>query len=131
VISEGFLQNGLYNLIEKKFNFNVKNHEELGKLWYKRIEHPSDEILKYLFDFLKLNYSSYENFKLEKYTKLPLKLSNCNNNEPFILIYSDVWGHAPIDSYNGYKYIVIFIDKFSKASWLFLMKNKSEVLSHF
>jgi len=131
VIGEGYLQNGLYNLREKKFNFNVKNHEELGRLWHKRVGHPSDKILKCLFDFPKLDCSSCEICNLGKHTKLPFKLSNCNSNEPFVLVHSDVWGPAPIDSYNGYKYFVIFIDDFSKVTWLYLMKNKSEVLSHF
>jgi hypothetical protein len=53
VFDEVFLQNGLYNLKEKKFIFNTKNDEELGKLWHKRIGHPSDKILKCLFDFPK------------------------------------------------------------------------------
>jgi Integrase core domain len=131
VIGEGYLQNGLYNLREKKYNFNVKNHEELGRLWHKRVGHPSDKILKCLFDFPKLNCSSWEIFNLGRHTKLPFKLSNCNSNEHFALVHSDVWGHAPIDFYNGYKYFVIFIDDFSKVIWLYLMKNKSKVLSHF
>jgi hypothetical protein len=52
VIGEGYLQNALYNLREKKYNFNVKNHEELGRLWRKRVGHPSDKILKYLLLFI-------------------------------------------------------------------------------
>jgi hypothetical protein len=66
-----------------------------------------------------------------KHTKLYFKLSNCNSNEPFVLVHSDVSGPAPIDSYNGYKYFIIFIDDYSKATGLYLMKNKSEVISHF
>jgi hypothetical protein len=37
VIGEGYLLNGLYNLREKKFNFNVKNHEELGRFGTKEL----------------------------------------------------------------------------------------------
>jgi hypothetical protein len=51
VIGEGYLQNGLYNMGERKYNFNIKKDEELGKHWHKRIGHPSDRILNYLFDF--------------------------------------------------------------------------------
>jgi transposase InsO family protein len=49
----------------------------------------------------------------------------------FELVHSDVWGPAPIILYNDYRYYVIFIDDFSKTTWLYLMKNKSEVFSHF
>jgi hypothetical protein len=68
---------------------------------------------------------------LGKYSRLPFRLSNSISNEPFALVYSNVWGLAPIDSYNGYKYFVIFIDDYFKTTWLYLMKNKNEVLSHF
>jgi GAG-pre-integrase domain len=66
VIGEGFLQNGLYNLKEKKFIFNTKKDEELGKLWHKRIGHSSDKILKCLFYFQKLDCSSCEICNLGK-----------------------------------------------------------------
>jgi hypothetical protein len=46
VIGEGILQNRLYNLSEKKITFNTKNDENLGKLWHRRVGHPSDRILK-------------------------------------------------------------------------------------
>jgi Integrase core domain len=51
--------------------------------------------------------------------------------KPFELIHSDVWGPAPIESFNGYRYFIIFIDDFSKTTWLYLMKNKSKVFSKF
>jgi GAG-pre-integrase domain len=95
VIGEGYLQNGLYNVGERKYNFNIKKDEELGKLWHKRIGHPSDRVLKYLFDFPKLDCSSCEIYNLEKHTRLPFKLSNCTSNEPFELVHSDVWGPCP------------------------------------
>jgi GAG-pre-integrase domain len=60
VIGESYLQNELYNVRERKYNFNIKKDEELDKLWHKRIGHPSDRILKYLFDFPKLDCSSCE-----------------------------------------------------------------------
>jgi hypothetical protein len=90
VIGECFLQNGLYNFNERKFNFNIKREEELRKFWHKRIGHPSNKILKYFFDFPKLDCSSYEICNLEKHTKLPFKLSSCISDEPFELVHSDV-----------------------------------------
>ena len=62
---------------------------------------------------------------------MPFKLSSCKSGKPFDLVHSDVWGPAPINSYNGYKYFVIFIDDFSKITWLYLLKDKSEVFSQF
>ena len=48
-----------------------------------------------------------------------------------VLVHSDVWGLAPIDSYNGFIYFVIFIDEVSKATWLYLLKSKVEVFDYF
>jgi GAG-pre-integrase domain len=90
VVGEGYLQNRLYNLGERKHNFNVKKDEKLGKFWHKRIGHPFDRILKCLFDFPKLDCSNCEIYNLGKYTRLPFKLSNCTSNEPFKLVHSDV-----------------------------------------
>ena len=131
IIGEGFLENGLYILSEEKCNFNIKKEEELGTLWHKRIGHPSDKILKCIFDFKQLDCSSCEICKLGKHTRLPFSLSNCKSKKPFEIIHSDVWGPAPIESFNGYKYFVIFIDDFSRTTWLHLLKNKSEVFSQF
>ena len=45
-------------------------------------------------------------------------------------MFSDVWGHA-CDSFGNYKYYVSFIDDFSKFTWIYLLKHKSEVFQKF
>jgi hypothetical protein len=42
------------------------------------------------------------------------------------LIFSDVWGLAP-NSVSRHKYYVSFIDDFSKFTWIYLLRQKSEV----
>jgi Integrase core domain len=49
----------------------------------------------------------------------------------FDLIHSDLWGHAPVDSKEGFKYFVTFIDDKSRATWLYLLKSKIEVYETF
>ena len=53
------------------------------------------------------------------------------SSKSFELIHSDLWGPAPVDSYDGYKYFVLFIDDKSRATWLYLLKSKTEVISVF
>ena len=47
--------------------------------------------------------------------------------EPLELVFSDVWGPAPVDSPEGYKYYLLFQDNFSRFTWIYPMKLKSEV----
>lgn len=49
---------------------------------------------------------------------------------PLELVFSDVWGPAP-SSVGNKNYYVSFIDDFSKFTWVYLLKHKSEVFSKF
>ena len=84
-----------------------------------------------MFNFTNIYCSKCEVCKLAKHTKLPFCNSNSKSNEIFELVHSDVWGPAPVNYYNDFRYYVIFIDDFSRTTWIYLMKNKSEVFSHF
>jgi hypothetical protein len=46
------------------------------------------------------------------------------------LVYSDVWGPA-IDSFGQKNYYVSFIDDYSKFTWIYLLRHKSEVSTYF
>jgi histone deacetylase 1/2 len=45
-------------------------------------------------------------------------------------IFSDVWGPAPL-SVGKHSYYVSFIDDFSKFTWIYLLKKRSEVYQVF
>ena len=49
----------------------------------------------------------------------------------FELVHSDVWGLCPVVSPTGFQYFVTFVDDYSRTTWLYLMKNRSELFSHF
>ena len=63
--------------------------------------------------------------------KLPFSYHSLKSTRPLELIYSDVWGPAPIRSLDGFVYYVIFIYHSSKYIWLYPMKLKSDVFSIF
>jgi hypothetical protein len=50
---------------------------------------------------------------------------------PFELIFSDVWGPAPLFSSDGYHYFVIFVDAYTKYIWYYPLVAKSDVYSVF
>ena len=45
----------------------------------------------------------------------------------FDLIHSDIWGPSPTATLGGSKYFVIFVDDFSRYTWIYLMHNHSEL----
>lgn len=50
---------------------------------------------------------------------------------PLELIHSDVAGPFQVSTYGGRKYFVTFIDDYTRYVTVYLMKNKSEVFTHF
>lgn len=43
------------------------------------------------------------------------------------MIHSDIWGPSPTPTTRDSRYFVIFVDNYSCYTWLFLMKNQSEL----
>jgi hypothetical protein len=46
VIGEGLTENELYYLDYEKLNLNIRQEDQLSTIWYRRVEHPSDKVLK-------------------------------------------------------------------------------------
>ena len=66
-----------------------------------------------------------------KMHNLPFPKSHFVASSPFELVHFDVWGPAPVTSVNGFRYYVIFVDHFTRFTWLYPLKYKSEVFSKF
>jgi hypothetical protein len=47
------------------------------------------------------------------------------------LIHSDVFGPVPVPSLGKYVYYVSFIDDFSRNTWIYFLRKKSEVFDKF
>jgi histone deacetylase 1/2 len=58
--------------------------------------------------------------------QLPFSLSTRVTTAPLEIIYSDVWGPAQI-SISGHQFYVSFVDAYSRFTWFYLLKHKSDV----
>jgi len=63
--------------------------------------------------------------------QLPYEESKFKAKKPLELIHSDVFGPVKQPSIGGMRYMVTFIDDFSRYVWTFFMKEKSEAFSKF
>ena len=66
-----------------------------------------------------------------KMHKTPFSTHVSNTEYPFQLVYSDLWGPAPMISVLDHRFYVIFVDDFTRFTWLFLLERKSDVFPVF
>ncbi|KAB2629407.1 hypothetical protein D8674_034202 [Pyrus ussuriensis x Pyrus communis] len=108
-----------------------------SSLWHRRLGHPSRQVLSVLAssDVLGSSFSvSNKNFcnhcALAKSHRLSFHSSEHYAKSPFELIHSDVW-MSPILLVSGFRYYVLFTDDYTRYTWIYPMRNKSEVFTHF
>ena len=124
-------------LLSNKVCNSVKFSSSTWSLWHSRLGHPNAHTLRLLLqnNGLPCNSSTVVNSCIHclhgKMHRLPFPSSRFVANFPFELVHTDLWGLAPLDSINGYKYYVIFVDHYTHFTWLYLLTNKFEVYSKF
>lgn len=66
-----------------------------------------------------------------KHKRVNFPMSNKRCATPFYLIHSDVWGPSITPNISGPRWFVSFIDDCTQISWIFLLKDKSDVRTVF
>ncbi|XP_071918386.1 retrovirus-related Pol polyprotein from transposon TNT 1-94 isoform X2 [Coffea arabica] len=130
-IGGGYEHNGLYFL---NFNGPIACPATVSPLEiHCRLGHPSLQNLKKLVPTLsQLSSLECESCQLGKHHRVSFAPRvNKRVSEPFLLVHSDVWGPSRVTSKLGFKYFVIFVDDFSRVTWFYLMKDRSELYSIF
>ena len=121
--------------IEKMSN-NDNSH-----LWHAKLGHLNMDKLKAMVK-LKLvnglpNLSSFgggevcEGCQFGKTHRLPFDKSTSRDTAPLELIHSDLMDQTRTPSFSGYSYMLIFVDDYSKFTWVYFVKHKSEVFNKF
>jgi hypothetical protein len=78
-----------------------------------------------------LNKSEFcDSCQLGKSKRLPFSASTRISMTPLELVHTDLWT-SPIPSISGCRYYIIFVDDFSRYTWLYPLHNKSEAYDSF
>ena len=141
-ILRGKAEGGLYP-IKSLPSRTSSNKQVLGvtkpttSTWHSRLGHPSTLVISQIVSRHKLSLIHDVNNKhvcdacqQGKSHQLPYPKSTSVSSFPLDLIFSDVWGPAPT-SVGLFQYYVTFIDDFSKFTWIYLIRHKSEVFQCF
>jgi hypothetical protein len=107
------------------------------ELWHNRLGHPSFSTVDYVLKNNELPFIEKESSQSvcdacqkAKSHQLPYKKSDSVSSQLLELVFSDVWGPV-VESVGRYKYYVSFIDDFNNFTWIYLIKNKSDVFQVF
>lgn len=136
IILKGRCRKGLYPL-SPGTSKHVYSVAPSFARWHSRLGHPSTPIVSRVVSKNKLPCQSKSPSELicdacqkAKIHQLPYSKSVSVSSRPLELIFSDVWGPAP-SFVGGNKFYVSFIDDFSKFTWIYSLKHKSDVFQKF
>lgn len=100
-------------------------------LWHYRLGHPNFLHLQKLVPSLFSNKSpksvSVWNLSIRKHARNSYSIRPYKKSHPFSIIHSDVWGPSCIKNITGICWFALFVDDHTRITWVFLMKEKSEV----
>ena len=126
-IGVGHESNGLYYL--KPDSSWICSVAASPKLLHERLGHPHLSKLKIMVPGLeKIKSFNCESCQLGKHVRSSFKHAASHVDSLFSVIHSDIWGPSRVSSL-GYRYFITFIDEFSRCTWVFLMKDRSEIVS--
>jgi len=114
----------------------VVSSSKPSNLWHARLGHPNDHVLRLVLTQCNIHSINKtidfcNSCGVGKSNRLSSSLSNTVYNSPLELIYSDLWGPSHVPSNEGYLYYVSFVDAFSRFTWLYPIKLKSEAITVF
>ena len=134
-------RNKIFTLIFPYANTALKTEVVADSwLWHRRLEHLNFQSLKKL-EQKKMVYGRppihelkevCEGCALGKHNRGPFPKDQAwRAKAPLELVHTDVCGPMPEASLGGNKYFITFIDDYSRMTWMYFMKEKSDVFTIF
>lgn len=101
-----------------------------------RLGHPKLKSIKalasqHLIEINSKNHIICSSCQVGKSCRLPFVLSNKTATAPLNKIHCDLWGPAPVPSFQNMKYYAIFVDDYSRFTWLYPLRKKFEFFTIF
>nr|KAJ0191767.1 hypothetical protein LSAT_V11C800422600 [Lactuca sativa] len=98
---------------------------------HSKLGHPADQALTSLKKVLNFGNESLPPSDVchrAKQTRESFSLSQHTSTQLGELVHLDVWGPYRLASVEGFKYFLTVVDDFTRATWVFLLKSKTEEL---
>ena len=98
-------------------------------LWHRRLGHPCLSKLKQTLPWLSLNELVCESCQMSKHHRstYPAR-DSIPSSCAFDLIHCDVWGPSRVSFLSGHVYYIVFVDNYTRVSWVYLIKYRRQVL---
>lgn len=144
-IAKGIKENGLYKMLLPKpseeafFASSSSISKASATVWHKRLGHANRYSMQLLQEKLADGIQFTDKNKKEdcvacimgKQANKPFPTKGSRAKGILDLVHSDVAGPMSVSSWGGANYILTFTDDYTRKSFVYLMKNKSEVTQKF
>ncbi|RVW46987.1 Retrovirus-related Pol polyprotein from transposon TNT 1-94 [Vitis vinifera] len=138
LIGTGVRRDGLYYFGgaegDSVQHVSVHNAASTLELWHKRMGHPSEKVVKLLPPVSNLKGSLNKACEIcfrAKHPRDKFPLSDNKATRIFEKIHCDLWGSYKHVSSCGARYFLTIVDDFSRAVWIYLLVDKTEVFRMF
>ena len=101
-------------------------------LWHRRLGHPCFDKLKKTLPCLSLTQFVCELCQLGKHHRSSYSSHDgIPSSTPFDLLHCDVWGPSRTPFILGHRYYIVFVDDYTRVSWVYLLCDHSKVVTTF
>lgn len=136
-IATGSLEDNMFELNKANLkNYSAKSSIDFDK-WHFRLGHPCNENMKRVVNMVHgMEDVSVKNDGCSvclkgKIIRLPFKDRGCRSQELLGIIHSDLCGPMEETSFSGSRYLLTFIDDYSRKVFVYFLKSKDQVVEIF
>ena len=126
----GLLLDGLEEDAWQQAAYSTQSEQSVILL-HRRFGHPSFHLLKTthptMFKGLNIESLTCEACQFVTHERTPFPQTNHRLQSTFECIHSDVWGPYSVLGLSHHRWFILFVDDFSRYTWVYLLKTKTEI----